>query len=146
MPLARTVARRFAKWAIPKLESFVRLGKPIVSLTYLRREPPKVLNLIYRIDIVNPVPEDVAKQELTYTLDGGAPIVQPVLSGDLVKFPESAHVVGFVTAFDAVGNAGEPSDLFDFIAAVPDTTGPGKPTVVFTFVGTEEVPVEPTPE
>ncbi len=135
----RSVLRKLARWAIPKLESLSRLGKPIVSLTYLDLEPPQVLNLIYRIDIVNPVPEDVAKQELTYTLDGGAPIVQPVLSGDLVKFPESAHVVGFVTAFDAIGNAGEPSDLFDFTATVPDVTGPGKPTVTFTFVGTEAV-------
>ena len=57
----RSVLRKLARWAIPKLESLSRLGKPIVSLTYLDLEPPQVLNLIYRIDIVNPVPEDVAK-------------------------------------------------------------------------------------
>jgi len=137
MPSARNVVRRVAQWVLPKVAALARLGKPSVQFAYIRREPPKVPKIIYRIDIVNPVPEDVGKMELTYTLDGGTPVVQSVVSGDLVKFPENAKVVGFVTAFDAVGNAGEPSDLFDFVAVAPDTTGPGKPTVLFTFVGVD---------
>jgi hypothetical protein len=141
MPLGsfvRDIKVRVAAWSIPKLKSWLQLGRPILAFEYLRTEIPMPKKIIvYRLRVTSPIPDDVVRREVSLTVDGEARPAYAFNDGDEVKFPDAAVVSGFSVDFDRSGNASPPSPTVTFTAAAPDTEGPGQPTLMFEFVRVE---------
>lgn len=137
----RDVKARIAAWSIPRLKSWIPLGRPILALEYLRTElkpmPKKIV--VYRLRVTSPDPADVARHELHRTIGGAELPNIDFVDGDEISIDDGAEYSLFAVDYDRAGNPSTPSPVVSGTASAPDLDGPGQPTLMLEFVRVEMI-------